>query len=138
LLPGDGQRRADGVPRGRDPRRTGGSGGSSVTINFGVLPVRCSFTLSRDADFYQTVTTSDGENFPNDTTMSIKFYDDEDTVLATWTASITGNMATFHEDKEDVAEVLDDEPVQGRLHYQGGLTAPELVLAQGAIHDVSP
>jgi hypothetical protein len=108
-----------------------------VTINFGLIPVRASFTMSSDADFYQVVSTSDDSNFPVGCTMVIKILDSEDVVLDTWSATISGSTATFEEVKADVATVLDGDPVAARVYYQesGG---PELLLAQGLIHDVSP
>jgi hypothetical protein len=109
-----------------------------VTINFGVLPVRSSFTLSSDADFFQVVRTADGSNFPASTTMQLKFLSAADAVLATWTAAVVTDTATFHEDKAVVAALLGLLPVASRLYYVGGVGAPELLLAQGLIHDVSP
>ena len=107
-------------------------------INFGVLPVRASFTLSSDADFYQTLTTSDNSSFPASATLTLLFTDEDDETVGTWNATISGSTATFQEDKTDVETVLDAEPTQGRLYYDDGDGGPELLLAQGVIHDLSP
>src|SRR5690606_7377288 len=109
-----------------------------MTVNFGGLPVRATFTLSSDADFFQVVKTSDGAHFPETTVMELRWLDDEDLVVATWTAAVDENLATFYEDKSDVAALLALNPVQGRLFYEDGVGGPELLLAKGTIHDLSP
>lgn len=109
-----------------------------MTINFGLLPARSSFTLSSDADFYQVVETSDGTNYPVPTVMSLKLYNAADAVVATWSATVSGDTATFLIDKAVVAAALLLFPVSGRVFYHDGTTGPELVLARGNIHDVSP
>lgn len=109
-----------------------------MSINFGVLPVRASFTLSDDADFYQTLTTSDGSSFPASATLTLIFTDEDDDTVATYSATISASTATFQEDKTDVATLLGLVPTQGRLYYDDGDGGPELLLAQGPIHDLSP
>lgn len=109
-----------------------------MTINFGGLPVRSTFTLSRDADFYQVVKTSDGTNFPVTTNMQLRWLDEADAVISTWTATVLNETATFREDKTVVVALLDLAPVQGRLFYEDGVGGPELLLAKGNIHDLSP
>lgn len=109
-----------------------------MTINFGGLPIRATFTMSTDADFYQVVRTSDGSDFPVTTVMVLRWLDAVDTVLSSWTATVSGDIATFHEDKAVVAALLALTPVQGRLLYEDGVGGPELLLAKGNIHDLSP
>ncbi len=108
-----------------------------MTINFGLIPARASFTMSSDADFYQVVTTQDGSNFSVGSTVTIKIYDEEDTLLDTWNATVSGANATFEEVKADVATVLDGSPTYARVYFQE-TDGPELLVAQGLIHDISP
>lgn len=109
-----------------------------MTANYGVLPVRSSFTLSSDADFYQVVTTVDGVSYPVLATLSLKFLNAADAVVATWTATIVAANATFQKDKALVAALLLLLPVQGRMFYEDGAGGPELLLAQGPVRDISP
>ena len=109
-----------------------------MTQNYGVLPVRSSFTLTSDADFYQVVTTVDGLSYPGTATMTLKFLNAADAVLVSWAAVIAGANATFKKDKTDVAALLLLLPVQGRVFYEDGAGGPELLLAQGQVRDVSP
>ena len=109
-----------------------------MTINFGVLPARSSFTVTRDADFYQVVRTSDGSNFPATATIKIVWLNAADSVLATWTATLDGSTAIFYTDEAVVAALLALSPVQGRLFYEDGAGGPELLLAKGPIRDESP
>lgn len=109
-----------------------------MTQNYGVLPVRSSFTLNSDGDFYQVVTTEDGLSYPGTATMTLKFLNAADAVIATWTANISGANATFQKDKVDVAALLVLLPVQGRVFYEDGAGGPELLLAQGQVRNVSP
>ena len=109
-----------------------------MTQNYGVLPMRSSFTLSSDADFYQVVTTVDGLNYPVASTLTLKFLNAADAVLVTWPATIVAANATFKKDKTDVAALLLLLPVQGRVFYEDGAGGPELLLAQGQVRDVSP
>lgn len=109
-----------------------------MTINFGTLPVRGTLTLSSDTDFYQQVTTDDSANYPATASMTIKVYSAAGLVLDTWLATIATNLATFNEDKVDVALVLAASPDHGRVFYQDGAGGPELLLARCDIHDVSP
>ena len=109
-----------------------------MTINFGNLPARASFTLSSDADFYQQVRTDDGTSYPGTASMTLAFLDASDVVIATWTATLLADTATFQEVKTDVSTVLEDAPVQGRVYYEDGAGGPELLLAQGPVRDISP
>lgn len=110
-----------------------------MTINFGVLPVRCSFTLSSDADFYQGVKTADDSDFPVDTELEIRWLDKDDNVLDTWPATVAGATAQFRESAATVASLLaGDTPVQGRVFYMDGAGGPELLVAQGVVRDISP
>jgi hypothetical protein len=109
-----------------------------VTINFGSLPARASFTVSRDADFYQVVRTDDGTSYPATAVMEIRWLDATDAVIATWSGTRAGANMIFQEDKTDVAAMLDDSPVTGRVFYEDGAGGPELLLAQGPVHDLSP
>ena len=107
-------------------------------MNFGGLPVRASFTLSNDADFYQQVKTSDGSDFPATSILELRWLNAADEVIVTWSATVDGPIAVFREDKSDVADLLAAKPVQARLFYEDGAGGPELILAQGNIHDLSP
>ena len=107
-------------------------------MNFGGLPVRASFTLSNDSDFYQVVKTSDGTVFPETAVMELRWLNGADEVITTWSATFADDTATFREDKDDVADLLAAKPVQGRVFYEDGEGGPELLLAQGVIHDLSP
>jgi hypothetical protein len=109
-----------------------------VTINFGALPVRASFTVSSDADFYQVVTTDDGTSYPATATMEIRWLDASDVVIDTWSGTRSGANMTFQEDKTVVSAMLDDDPVAARVFYDDGAGGPELLLAQGLVHDLSP
>ena len=109
-----------------------------MTTNYGVLPVRSSFTLASDASFYQVVTTADGLDYPGTATMSLKFLNEVDAVVATWTATIAGANATFSKTKTEVAALLLLLPVQGRVFYVSSVGGPELLLAQGTIRNISP
>ena len=109
-----------------------------MTINFGVVPERVSFTLSSDADFFQACRTADGSDFPVAAVLEIRWVNRAGTVLDTWAATITDDTAQFNEDKALVAALLDDDPVQGRLFYQDGGSGPELLVAEGTVRDISP
>jgi hypothetical protein len=109
-----------------------------MTINFGLLPARTSFTLSSDSDFYQAVTTNDGTSYPVTATLQLRWLNAADTVVATWSATIVAATATFFTDKALVAALLLLLPVQGRVFYEDGAGGPELLLAQGVIRDISP
>ena len=109
-----------------------------MTINFGLLPARTSFTLSSDSDFYQAVTTNDGESYPVTATLQLRWLNAADAVVATWSATIVAATATFQTDKALVAALLLLLPVQGRVFYEDGAGGPELLLAQGVIRDISP
>lgn len=109
-----------------------------MTINFGRLPARSSFTLASDADFYQEIQTLDGTVYPGTAVMVLRWLNASDAVIATWAATFAGDTATIHKDKVDVAALLTSSPVQGRLFYEDGAGGPELLLAQGPIHDLSP
>jgi hypothetical protein len=109
-----------------------------LTINFGALPARASFTMSSDADFYQQVDTDDGTSYPGTAVMTLVLLDAADAEVDSWSASFSGDTATFQEDKVTVAAALDDSPVQGRVYYEDGAGGPELLLAQGPIRDISP
>ena len=104
-----------------------------MPINFGVMPVRCSFSLSSDADFFQTVRTADGSNFVGTAVVSIVWENAAGTVVDTWTATLDDDTATFEEDKADVAALLLLLPVQGRVFYEDGAGGPELLMAKGPI-----
>jgi hypothetical protein len=109
-----------------------------MTINFGALPARASFTMSSDADFYQEVDTDDGTSYPGSAVMTLQLLDAADAEVDSWTATFSGGTATFQEDKTTVATALASTPVQGRLFYEDGAGGPELLLAQGPIRDISP
>lgn len=109
-----------------------------MTINFGALPARASFTLSSDADFYQEVQTTDGSVYLGTAVMQLRWLNASDVVLGTWSATFDESTATFFEDKAVVAALLLLSPVQGRVFYEDGAGGPELLLAQGVIRDVSP
>lgn len=109
-----------------------------MTINFGALPARASFTLSSDADFYQEVQTTDGTAYPGTAVMQLRWLNGFDVVIGTWSASFAASTATFQVDKAVVAALLAGAPVQGRVFYEDGAGGPELLLAQGVINDVSP
>lgn len=109
-----------------------------MALNFGVLPVRTSFTLSSDADFYQLLRTSDGSDFPATASVSIKWLDKTKAAVGTWTATISGTSALFREDAADVAVVLALAPIKGRVFYEDGAGGPELLLAEGDVRDISP
>jgi hypothetical protein len=84
------------------------------------------------------VRTDDGLSFPGTATLTLKFLNDVDAVLVSWSAAIAGATATFQKDKTDVAALLLLTPVQGRVFYEDGTGGPELLLAQGAVRNVSP
>jgi hypothetical protein len=109
-----------------------------VTINFGSLPVRASFTVSTDADFYQVVRTDDGASYPVTASMQIRWLNAADAVVATWSGTRSGADMIFQQDKTTVVTLMALTPVQGRLFYEDGAGGPELLLAQGQIHDLSP
>lgn len=109
-----------------------------MTINFGVNPAQTSFTLSSDADFFQTLRTADSSAFVGTAVITLKFFDAVDTVLTTWTASIVGAVATFETDKADVATLLSAKPKEGRVYYEDGAGGPELLVAKGGVRDISP
>src|SRR5690606_21234138 len=91
-----GQRpRAADVPRGRLPRQPDHAGANRMTMNFGGLPVRASFTLSNDSDFYQVVKTSDGTVFPETAVMELRWLNGADEVITTWSATFADDTATF-------------------------------------------
>lgn len=109
-----------------------------MTINFGALPARASFTLSSDADFYQEVQTTDGTAYPGTAVMTLRWLNASDAVIGTWLATFNASTATFFVDKAVVATLLAAAPVQGRVFYEDGAGGPELLLAQGVVRDVSP
>ena len=109
-----------------------------MTINFGNLPARASFTLNSDGDFYQQVDTDDGTSYPGTAVMTLTFLSMTDAVLASWTATFSGDTATLRKDKVDVAALLLLLPVQGRLFYEDGAGGPELLLAHGPVRNISP
>lgn len=109
-----------------------------MTINFGRRPVRASFTLTSDADFYQEIITSDGTSYPGTASMTLKFLDASDSILATWTATFVTSTATIRAAKASVSTLLGLNPVQGRVFYLDGGGGPELLIAQGIVNNVSP
>jgi hypothetical protein len=109
-----------------------------VTINFGRRPVRASFTLTSDADFFQEIITSDGTSYPGTASMTLKFLNAANTVLTSWTATFVTSTATIRQPKATVAALLLQLPVQGRVFYLDGGGGPELLIAQGVVSNVSP
>lgn len=108
-----------------------------MTINMGVKPARMSFTLTDDGDFYSVLRTRDGSNFPVTAVLQIRIYNAADSLLTTWTATVSGANATFNVDKAAVATLLALSPVQGRLFYHDGASGPEIILAKGPVNDES-
>lgn len=106
--------------------------------NYGVVPIRASFTLNSDGDFYQVVRTTDGTSWPGTATLTLRWLNAADAVLASWVATLAGADATLRADKTAVAALLLLSPVQGRVLYEDGAGGPELLLAQGSIRNVSP
>lgn len=109
-----------------------------MSLNFGVIPVRTTFTLSSDARFYQIARTSDGSNFPGSATLSIVWLNAADAVIGTWASTIATNTATWSQTKATVASLLLLLPKQGRVFYSDGASITDLLLAQGDILDKSP
>ena len=108
-----------------------------MTLEFGTVPKRASFTLSSDADFYTQVATSDASNLPGTAVFTIKFYNSADAVVGSYVATVATDTATWQVDKADVATLLAATPTQGRIYYEDGAGGPELLLVQGVVNDVS-
>ena len=109
-----------------------------MSINFGVVPVRCTFTLGSDQRFYQVARTSDGTNFPVSATLAIIWVSVAGAVIGTWSATIATNTATWSVAKATVATLLLLNPESGRVFYSDGATITDLLLAEGDILDKSP
>lgn len=109
-----------------------------MSINFGVIPVRCTFTLGSDQRFYQVARTSDSSNFPVSATLVIQWVDATAAVLATWSSTISTSTATWSVAKATVAALLALSPESGRVFYGDGASITDLLLAEGDIVDKSP
>lgn len=93
-------------------------------LNLGTEPEGLALHLSRNADFGHKFESYAGEtptDYPAGTAIRLDIVDESATVLATWSATVAGNTATFAVDKAQVNTVLDiTGPKYARLYYVNG------------------
>lgn len=94
-------------------------------IDVGTDPERMTLHLSRNADFghkFESYVGSTPTDYPAGTAVRLEISDEAGTLLATWNATVTGNVAQFAVDKAQVNALLDaaGDVKNARLYYANG------------------
>jgi hypothetical protein len=91
-----------------------------MVVNFVSAPEVLNINLTRDADFIRILEAVSPEVFPVGSTVTLQFRSAANSVLATWSATVTSTEATFNEDKVAVNAVIAQAPATARLIYTDG------------------
>lgn len=86
----------------------------SATISFGPQPFPLVVNLPPDAYFVQTLTN--GAGWADGIAIELRFFPFSGSPIV-WAATIVDKLASWVEDADAVAAVIDSQPSQVRLHY---------------------
>lgn len=96
-----------------------------MSITLGTVPENLTVVLTKDADFFTTLENADGDW---SVTAEIKLIFSTETE---WSATISGDEATFNENYTEVNTVLAAKPLWVKLFYIDGTT--EICWAMGEV-----
>ena len=105
----------------------------SDSIALGWKPPKLTVYLNRDGDFVSEL-ISDVGDFAVGTEIELRFIPAGAAPIV-WPATVLGASARWNVPKEDVAEVLDADPIAVKLHY--GNASNDLVWYRGDDNDLT-
>lgn len=85
----------------------------------GRTPEKISLVLTQGADFTQILRVAEGERFPVDTTVLIRFYNDPNdaTPITTWEADVISTQAEWRVESELADTIPDRTPFRLYVSY---------------------
>ena len=104
-----------------------------MVLALGWKPPRLVVNLNSDGDFVAEL-ISDSGDFPTGSQIELRFIV-TGAVPIVWPAYVVGPSARWDVSKEDVAIVLDADPVAAKLHYGNG--ASDIVWYRGDERDLT-